>query len=127
MSKKNRTSNLWIQYIKMLEILRKFIKAERYENWMLHLQTVRDVLHYFSATGHNAYTKPGHIYLCRITDYHLHIKWLYCVCRYMITYIFHRNSIVAYDLQNLQSISQLKKFETSFFCEITDFFCGNGT
>ena len=27
MSKKNRTSKLWIQYIKMLRILRKFVKA----------------------------------------------------------------------------------------------------
>ena len=63
MSKKNRTSKLWIQYVKMLEILRTFIKAERTENRMLHLQTVRDVLPYFAATGHNAYTKSGHIYL----------------------------------------------------------------
>ena len=39
-SKKNRTSKLWIQYVKMLEILRKLIKAKRTENWMLHLQTV---------------------------------------------------------------------------------------
>ena len=38
MNKKNRTSKLWIQYIEMLEILRKFIKAERAENWMIHLQ-----------------------------------------------------------------------------------------
>ena len=95
MSKKNRTSKLWNQHIKMLEILRKFNKAERTENWMLHLQSVR---------GHNAYTKSGHIYLCRMADYHLHIKWLFCVCRYMIKYIFHRNFIVAYNLQILQSI-----------------------
>ena len=35
MSKMNKTSKLRIQYIKMLEILRKFIKAERTENWMI--------------------------------------------------------------------------------------------
>ena len=88
----------------MLEILRKLIKAERTENWMLHLQTVRDVLPYFAPTGNTAHTKSGHFFLCRMADYHLHIKWLYCVCRYMIKYMFHRNSIAAYNLQNLQSI-----------------------
>ena len=39
----------------MLGILRKFIKAERTGKWLLHLQTVRDILTYFAATGHNAY------------------------------------------------------------------------
>ena len=37
MCKKNGTSKLWIQYIRILGILRKFIKAERTGNWMLHL------------------------------------------------------------------------------------------
>ena len=73
-SKKNRTSKLWIQYVKMLEILRKLIKAKRTENWMLHLQTVRDVLPYFAPTGNTAYTKSEHFFLCRMADYHLHIK-----------------------------------------------------
>ena len=49
--------------MKILEILRTFIKDERTENRMFHLQTVRDVLPYFAPTGHNAYTKSGHIYL----------------------------------------------------------------
>ena len=35
----------------------------RTENWMLHLHTVRDVLPYFAATGHNDYTKSGHTIL----------------------------------------------------------------
>ena len=55
MSKKNRNSKLWVQYINMLGILRKFVKAERTGNWMLQLQTLRDMLPYFAATGHNAY------------------------------------------------------------------------
>ena len=36
MSKKNKTSKLWIQYVKMLGILRNFIKAEKTENWMIN-------------------------------------------------------------------------------------------
>ena len=37
----------------MLGILRKFVKAEITGNWMLHLQTVTDMLPRFAATGHN--------------------------------------------------------------------------
>ena len=66
MSKKRRISKLWIQYIKMLGILTKFIKAERTGNGMLHLLTVRNMLPNFAATNHNAYTKEGHIFLCRM-------------------------------------------------------------
>ena len=81
MRKKNRTSKLWTQYIKMLGILGKFVKAERTGNWMLHLQTVRDMLPYFAATGHNAYTKSGHIYLSRManlkhSDPHVHTHFM---------------------------------------------------
>ena len=68
MSKKNRTSKLWIQYSRMQVILGKFIKAGRTGKWLLHLQTVRDMLTYFAATGHNAYTNSGHVYLCRMAN-----------------------------------------------------------
>ena len=40
----SRTANLWFQYIEMLEILCKFIKAERKEIFSLHLQAVKDML-----------------------------------------------------------------------------------
>ena len=63
MSKKSKSSKLWIQYIKMLEILRKFIKAEMPGN-LFHLQTVRDMLR----GQDNAYTKSGHIDLCRMAN-----------------------------------------------------------
>ena len=32
---------------------------------MLHLQTVRDILPCFAATGHNTYTKSWNTYLCK--------------------------------------------------------------
>ena len=38
------TTSLWIQYINMLQILRKFIKAERLGNWYLHLKAVSEKL-----------------------------------------------------------------------------------
>lgn len=48
-----RTATMWIQYMNMVDTLRTFIKAERTGNWNLHLQTVREMLLYFAAAGHN--------------------------------------------------------------------------
>ena len=62
-SKRTEPHNCELKHNKMLGILRKFVKAERTGNWMLHLQTVRDMLSCFAATGHNTYTKSWHTYL----------------------------------------------------------------
>ncbi|CAC5403501.1 unnamed protein product [Mytilus coruscus] len=61
--KKNRTSKLWLQYTEMIQILRQFIKAERTGNWELHLKSVKDMLPYLAASGHNLYTKSVYVYL----------------------------------------------------------------
>ena len=45
-----RTAMLWLQYLDMVSILQRFIKAERMANWKLHLQTVQDMLPYFAAS-----------------------------------------------------------------------------
>ena len=58
-----RTSALWVQYMSMIDILRKFIKAERTGQWDLHLQAVHEMLPYFAASGHNLYTKSAYLYL----------------------------------------------------------------
>ena len=58
-----RTAVLWMQYMKMIDILRMFIKAERTGNWNLHLHAVYDMLPYFAAAGHNMYAKSAYIYL----------------------------------------------------------------
>ncbi|CAG2232051.1 unnamed protein product [Mytilus edulis] len=47
----------------MIDILRRFIKAERTGNWELHLQTVKDMLPYLAASGHNLYVKSSRVYL----------------------------------------------------------------
>ena len=59
----HRTGVLWLQYMKMLDIMRKFIKAERTGDWKLHLQAVYDMLPYFAAAGHNLYAKSVYLYL----------------------------------------------------------------
>ncbi|CAG2194071.1 unnamed protein product [Mytilus edulis] len=61
--KSYRTSQLWFQYMDMIDILRRFIKAERTGNWELHLQTVKDMLPYLAASGHNLYVKSSRVYL----------------------------------------------------------------
>ena len=66
----HRTANIWIQYMRTIDILRMFIRAERTGNWKLHLQAVRDMLPYFAATGHNLYAKSAYLYLQCILDLH---------------------------------------------------------
>ena len=38
------TTSLWIQYINVVHILRKFTKSERLGNWYLHMQAVSEKL-----------------------------------------------------------------------------------
>ena len=60
---KDRTAKLWLQYMDMVKILRKFIKAEHMGNWSLHLEAVVDMLPYLAASGHSLYAKSARIYL----------------------------------------------------------------
>lgn len=62
------TAKLWLQYLNMVDILRKFIKAERTGNWRLHLQCVHDMLPYLAASGHRLYTKSAYVYLQMMTE-----------------------------------------------------------
>lgn len=63
-----RTAKLWLQYLEMVAILKRFIKAERTGNWMLHLAAVRDMLPYFAAAGHNMYVKSAYLYLQKMSE-----------------------------------------------------------
>ena len=68
-----RTAMLWLQYLDMVSILQRFIKAERMANWKLHLQTLHDMLPYFTASGHSLYAKSAYVYLqimLRLPDAH---------------------------------------------------------
>ena len=52
-----------IQYLDMVQILRKFIRAERLGNWYLNLEAVSEMLQYLAASGHSLYAKSASIYL----------------------------------------------------------------
>ncbi len=58
-----RTAKLWLQYLSMVEILQKFIKAERIGDWQLHLQALSEMLPFFAAAGHYHYAKSARLYL----------------------------------------------------------------
>ena len=62
----SRISKLWLQYIDMVELLRKFINAERTGNWQLHLQTLQTMIPYMAAVGHNMHAKSAYLYLVNI-------------------------------------------------------------
>ena len=50
------TSRLWLMYVEMMDIVRRYIYAERSGNWTLHLATVEEMLPYLVAAGHMKYT-----------------------------------------------------------------------
>ena len=63
LSQRSRTAALWIQYMDMVDILKRFIKAERTANWPLHLHVLAEMLPYLAASGHNLYVKCARLYL----------------------------------------------------------------
>ena len=46
-----------------VDILKRFLKAERTGNWLLHLSIVHEMLPYLAAAVHNSYTKSAYLYL----------------------------------------------------------------
>lgn len=57
------TAKLWIEYFRMVTLVKHFIEAERPGNWYLHLDTIQKMLPYFHASGHFQYAKAAHLYL----------------------------------------------------------------
>ena len=49
----SRTAAWWLQYMHMIDIMRKSIKAERTGNFKMHLESVKDMLPFLAAAGHN--------------------------------------------------------------------------
>jgi 5'-3' exonuclease len=63
LSTNSRTSALWLNYTKYVEIAKQFTKADRTNDWLLHVSTTKQMLNLFAATGHNNYAKTCRIYL----------------------------------------------------------------
>ena len=57
------TGKLWIMYMKLIDIVRNYLRSERTGDWKLYLTTLQNMLPYFAASGHNLYTKLVYLYL----------------------------------------------------------------
>ena len=57
------TAKLWIQYFHMVSIAKEFIRAECMGDWQAHLNSIKEMLPYFHASGHFPYAKSAHLYL----------------------------------------------------------------
>jgi len=69
----SKNSKLWLQYMNMLDTLRRFLKTERRGNWKLYLKALHNMLPYLAASDHNLYTKSVYLYLQDMTKvYELH-------------------------------------------------------
>ena len=62
------TGKLWLQYMHMIDVLRRFLKAERTGQWELHIASVSEMLPFMAAAGHHLYTKSLLLYLKDMQD-----------------------------------------------------------
>jgi len=59
----HKMGKLWIQYMDMIDLLRRFLRALRMGDFLLYLGTLQEMLPYFAACGHNNYAKSAHVYI----------------------------------------------------------------
>ena len=59
---KSRTAKLWLLYMKYIEVLKLFIRAERIGDWNTHLIATLKMLNIFASTGHFNYAKSTCLY-----------------------------------------------------------------
>ena len=70
-STKSKTATLWIQYMKMVEICLKLLKADGTGDWQLHLDMSCMMLPYFAVSGHYHYQKSVYLYLQTMSQIHV--------------------------------------------------------
>ena len=59
----NPNFKFWWRYMKMVEILLMFIRAQREGNWNLHLHSFQRMIPYFMTYDHTNYARWGVIYV----------------------------------------------------------------
>lgn len=68
MERNHRTAKLWLQYQRMIQILRSFLRSIRTGDWKLYLKSLCDMHPYLAAAGHNNYTKSLALFIPRMQD-----------------------------------------------------------
>ena len=66
---RSKTSQLWINYQKMLQIARSLIKADRTGSWLMHLSAVSDCLPIFAAAGYYNYLRSAYFYVQEMSEF----------------------------------------------------------
>ena len=61
-------NKLWLVYIEMVDLLQLNIAAERSGNWENYLASLKEMLPYFAATGHNNYTRCVYWFVQEMTE-----------------------------------------------------------
>ena len=63
LSKESRSAKIWLLYIYYLDVLKRFIIAERTSNWSLHIDSTLRMLNLFVSYGHINYAKSVRMYI----------------------------------------------------------------
>ena len=77
MKESHQTAKLWIQYFKLVQSMRLFVRAERTGDWHLHLCTVKQMLSYLHAVGHRAYAESAHLYVQQMEELNSDVQRLF--------------------------------------------------
>ena len=64
----SKTSQLWLNYQRMVGIARMLINADRTRSWLMHLQVVSNCLTVFAAAGYFNYLRSAHYYLQQMSN-----------------------------------------------------------
>ena len=64
----SQTATLWINYQKVITIIKKLIRAARLGQWNLNLEALQESLPIFAAAGHSNYVKSAYLYLQTMLD-----------------------------------------------------------
>ena len=59
----SHTAELWLQFMKMMDILRMFLNEERMGIWELHTQAMYEMLPYLAVSGITC-TRNAYMYTC---------------------------------------------------------------
>ena len=59
---RSRTAKLWVQYIKLVGLLKLFKVSTRTGNFVLQLACIAEIIPVFNAVGHFAYAKCTRLY-----------------------------------------------------------------
>lgn len=74
---RSRTAQLWFQYMECIDIIKRFILAERTSNWTLHIQATMQMLNIFAAAGHINYAKSARLYVQQMQSLSSTHPWLH--------------------------------------------------